>query len=242
MNYTTFASLVREYAGANSITLSDAKITSLLNGMIEGLSSDIEESNPTYFEKTFDITTVEDQREYVLDSNIFANIKRVEWLKDSSTSTEYKPLTEIDLNTFSVALRDTEIRNFMAGRSPRYGIMGSTLFLFTEEQILDLVPGLKIYANIYPQTILSAWFTDGTIKLEDMSKAQSTGAFGVPRQFQELLARSISIQHKTNLDRPMPLSAREQGYPNDLARKIHQTKKQIAPIVPSLPDDDGSNY
>lgn len=241
MNYETFASLTREYANTNSTNLTDAKLASLVNGIIEDWCHDFEEANPTYFEKVFSVNTVANQRNYELDLSILSYLKKVEWKKDSVSTTRYLPVREINMDNLPTALQETETREFMAGRDPRYGIRGGVLWLLTESEINTVTDGLKIYATIYPQTIASAWFA-GTPKSDDMSKAQSSGAFGLPRQFHELLARAVSMQFKTNMDRPMPLSVREQNFFNDYQKKIHQTKKQITAFVPSIPNDDGSSY
>lgn len=241
MNYENFATLVREYAKTNSTGLSDTKLATLANGIIEDWCNDIEESNPSYFEKVFSVNTVANQRNYDLDLAILSYLKKVEWKKDTASTTLYVPVLETNIDVLPTALQETEIRDYMSERNPRYGIRGGVLWLLTEEAILTVTDGLKIYANVYPQLIDSAWFA-GTQKTDDMSKAQTTGAFGLPRQFHELLARAISIQYKTNLDRPMPLSMKEQAFFQDFAKKVHQTKKQIPSFVPARPYDDGSQY
>lgn len=241
MTYENFASLVRKYAKANSTTLPDADIATYLNALIEDLSMLIEDSNPTYFEKVFTTNLTLSTRNYALDLTILSNIKKVEIKTDTGSTTLYQPVQEINIDTLPVALQETEIRDYMSGYDPLYGIRGGELWLLTEEAIVAVTNGLKIYANIYPQTISSGWFT-GTEKSDDMSKAQTSGSFGVPRQFHELLARGLSIQYKSNQDRPLPLSAKEQLFESDLAKKIHLTKKLTPAFTQSVPYDDGSDY
>ena len=236
MNYQKFATLIRYYTKTNSTTFTDADILVLANIFKEDIAGLIgKEVGEDYFGLRFERDLIAGQREYDLPSEVMARIK---YLEVNLDGTEWKKLSEVDLNEHERTTDEATILNNYSNESPEYDLWDQSIFLLSGSAIIDVTNGLKLWAIIFPSD-----FTDLT-STEDMSTNPDDYTHGFPRQFHELLARRVSIAYKSSKDRPIPLSEKEKLYEVDLMTQINTMKgtNLDRSVTPSAPYDDGSQY
>lgn len=178
---------------------------------------------------------VEDQREYGFPSEVMARIKYAEAKLDG---TNWEKLGATDLAQYELPTDETNIVAAYAGKDPEIDIWDKAFFIYSEDAIIDVTDGLKIWAIIFP-----ADFTDLSLTT-DMSENPSATTHGFPRQFHELLARQVSIAWKTSQPRPIPLSEPEKLYRLDLNEALDSLKEinLDQEFVAQVPIDNGENY
>lgn len=238
MLYTEFADLVREYTKTNTSTFTDARVVLLANAIIESMASDIEERKRTYFELEASQNINADQRKYAFAENILNNIKRVEVLLDNEDGTTWKKLSPMSLNTFPDPTDETSITAYFQDKNNAYALSDGWIYIWTGETLIDVANGLKLFYSIYPQKITTAMLAEGL----DMSVPYDVDSFGIPRLIHELVARRVSIDYKTNRDKPMPLSAKELMYESDYQMALDRISNTRQTFQASVPVDDGSDY
>ncbi len=238
MNYVNFAGLCRFYATGDSTdteNLSDATLLLLANVAKDDIAKEIAKANEDFFGAVFTKNLEADRREYAMPDDILNNIKTVEAKLDG---TNISRLIPFDLNSFKRPTGEMDIRNDFAGKTPAYDIYRRAIQLYTGDAIIAVTGGLILRAIIYPADFTA--FTSST----DMSVDPSEYTFGFPRQFHELLARRVSIMHKSSQDRPKSLTDKELLFEADLAKAIAAISNPNldASVEASAPYDDGSNY
>lgn len=235
MNFVNFAKLVRLYTKTNSSTFTDADILVYANIYKDDICEQIaKEVGEDFFGLRWIRDLVAGQREYDLPDEVI-KIKYVEAMLDGS---EWNKLSETDLSTYGKSTDEDTIKEEYDGKLPEYELFDRSIFILSEDTIIAVEDGLKLWAIIYPSDFSSLSST------EDMSVAPDDYSHGFPKAFHELLARRISIAYKSSKDRPIPLSEKEKLYEVDLDRKIQSMKgvNLDRSVVASVPSDDGSNY
>jgi len=235
MKFTEFASYIRFHTRTNSTTLSDSDILLLANIHKDKLTMAILNANENYFGLPQLTNLVADQREYPIDITVAHQFKLIEAKLDG---TNWKRLTETDLNLEQFTTDETGIRNAFLGRDPGFQIFRNSLWILNDSAIINVTNGLKIWAYIWP-----ASFTDLTSTTE-MATAPSTTTHGWPRPFQELLARRVIIDYKTSRDKPMTLTESEKNYKMDLMEALDDIKNPNLDrsILATIPVDSGEDY
>lgn len=235
MKYTDFATYVRKKTKTDTVSLGDVELKIYANIAKDEVASAITEANEDYFGITEYRNLEAGKRNYALEGDILNNVKFVEAMVDG---VKYKHLSGYDLHKMDIATDEASITSYMAGRKDGFFIYGGELFILSELPITDVTDGIKIWAMVFPADI-----TDLTLT-SDMSEAPNEYAFGIPKQFHELVARRTVIEYKNSQEKPMPLTEKELKYDADLKAAVNKLKGQNLDetIVPESPYDDGSNY
>lgn len=212
MTGTQLAALIRYKTRTNSTTFTDADMLPLVNIFKDEISSMIVERNAGYFliPSTFDL--VLNQREYSFDDTILNRLHKVE-IKFVSTDSRF-PATFI--KDYSGSETESEIvKNY--SNSPggfAYTIRRRGIFILSGT-IIAVTAGGRMWWHKYPADLANL---TGSTALEI---DPSTTTFGFPRQFQELLARQVSIEYKGRQPKPIPLSKKELQYERDLEIQLN---------------------
>lgn len=236
MNFVNFASLVRKKTRTNSTTFTDADLLLYANTfkdeIAEMLSKEVGED---IFGLRLTRDLVANQREYDLPADVMARIKYIEAKLDG---TNWVTMHETDLHEYGKTTDESTIIEAYQGKDAQFDLWDHSFFILSADAIISVTDGLKLWAILFP-----ADFTDLT-STTDMSTNPSTTSHGFPRQFHELLARRISIEWKSNRDKPLPLSEQEQNYDKDLRDKIGSMKDANLDrsTEASIPYNNGTQY
>jgi len=142
MNYQKFATLIRYYTKTNSTTFTDADILVLANIFKEDIAGLIgKEVGEDYFGLRFERDLIAGQREYDLPSEVMARIK---YLEVNLDGTEWKKLSEVDLNEHERTTDEATILNNYSNESPEYDLWDQSIFLLSGSAIIDVTNGLKL--------------------------------------------------------------------------------------------------
>lgn len=236
MIFTEFAKLVRYYTKTNSTTFTDADILTLANIFKDDIAATIaKEVSEDYFGLRFTRNLIAGQREYDLPAELMSRMKYLQAKLDGTT---WQKLNETDLSVYGKAIDEATIIEQYTGKDPEFDLWDQGIYILSGEAIIDVTDGLKLWAIIYPADFSSL------TAVSDMSTNPDDYSHGFPRQFHELLARRVSIAHKSSKDRPIPLSEKERLYEVDLKAEIENLKDANLDrsIIPSAPYNDGSQY
>ena len=208
MTTTEFATLIRtEKTKTNSTTFSDARILALANIFIKEIASQIIERNVGYFLVPTTFNLVADQRQYGFPDDMLDRMHKVEF-KFVSTSSRFPSKF---IKDYEGSETESEIVKQYGNSEGQFAhtIRRRALFILSGT-IIAVTGGGRLWYHTYPAALTS--LAGST----EMAVDPSTTTFGIPIQFQELLARRISIEYKSNQPKPLPLSRHELNYENDL--------------------------
>lgn len=219
MNTSEFATLVRYKTKTNSVTFTDAQILLLANIFKNEIASKIIDKNAGYFlvPYTFNLVASSTSREYVFPAGMLNRMKKLE-LKFSASNSRF-PSTFI--KDYLGSETESEIVKQFGNSEKQFAhtIRRRRLFILSGT-ITAVTGGGYLWYYIFPAdfTVLSG--------STEMSIDPSDTTFGFPTQFQELLARRISIEWKGSQPKPLPLARHELNYENDLKLQLDA----LAPI------------
>lgn len=233
---TTFASYIRKKTRSNTTTFTDADMVVYANVFKDLIAQEVIKYNPHYFGMYSLASLVADQREYSLPNDILSKIFEVEAKLDG---TNWSKLSETNINVDNYVLTETNIRNEFSNKSPAFFFLRNSIYLLTGDAITSVSDGLRLWYVSYPADFTT--FASGT---SDMSDPPTDTTHGWPRPFQELLARRIIIEYKSSLDKPIPLTDKEQQWETDFYKACQSVadKNLDRSLKATVPYDDGSNY
>lgn len=214
----------------NDTTFPIASKLALINTFKDEICSMIVEKNNGMFliPSTFDL--VEDQREYAIGDDLLNRVHKVE-LKFSADGPRYPSR---GIKDYQGSESESEIIQKFSNAEGCFAhtIRRRALFILSGA-IPDVTDGGRIWAHIYPADL-----TTLTGTANDLSKDPSTTSFGFPRQFHELLARRVGIEYKCSKNKPIPLSAIEKNYENDLAVQLNAISSvdNSLEVIADMPD------
>lgn len=145
-----FATLVRTYTSTNSTTFTDAEILALMNPLMGKQAMVIKDANEDLFGGLATRDLVADTREYGLPNDLLSTIERVEAKLDG---TNWQVLSELELPLEEFTTDESAVRSAFSGRKPAYDIFRRSLFLYTEDAILDVTAGLKLWGFFWPTAL-----------------------------------------------------------------------------------------
>ena len=232
--------LINYKARTNDVTFTVGDKLVLVNIFKDEIASLIVERNNGMFLIPSKFDLVDDQREYALGDDLLARVHKLEikfasgdarqpstWIKDYGGSETESEIVKVFSNAkggFAHTIR----------RRALY-ILSGTIVAVTE--------GGRIWNHIFPADLAN--MTD----IVDLEIDPTTTSFGFPRQFQELLARRVVIEHKGRQPKPIPLSRQENNYDNDLKIQLDAISRvdNSGEIVAELPPpedmgNDGWDY
>ncbi|MBU2025329.1 MAG: hypothetical protein ABIC19_00635 [Patescibacteria group bacterium] len=212
----------------------------LLNIYKDDIAKEIVKRNEDYFGMVFTRNLVADQREYGLPENILNNLKFTEAKIDG---TNWKRLDEFDLNQYKRPTNEDEITSQFAGKNPGFDIFRNSLWIYSEESIIDVSGGLKLWAITYPADIEDLTSTID-MSIDPVDGEGNIYSSGFPRQFHELLGRRVTIHWKGSQDRPVSLNEKELSYEMDLEKALDAITGMNLDrsVVGSVTKDDGQDY
>jgi len=240
MTTTQLATVIRFKTKTNSTTFADADILVLANLFIAELASMIVEKNAGYFllPTTFDL--VANQREYSFDSTILNRIHKLE-LKFSANDSRFP---SIGVKDYEGSETESEIVKNYSNESGGFAhyIRRQSLFILSGT-IPAVTGGGRLWWYKYPVDLSAL---NGST---DMAIDPSTTTFGFPKQFHELLARRVAMEYKSRQPKPIPFSALDNNYYNDLqvqlnAISTNDDSMETIGLLPNAADhgNDGFDY
>lgn len=210
MNLTEFTSLIREEkTKTNSTTFPDARILRLANIFKNEICSKIVARNAGYFliPVVFDLIASSTSREYKFPDDMIDRMHKLE-LKFAVADARF-PSTYV--KDYKGSETESEIvANFSNGSGGFAHTIRRRAVFILSGTITAVVGGGRFLYYAYPPD----WTT--LTGSTEMGLDPTTTTFGFPIGFQELLARRISIEWKSNQPKPLPLSRHELNYENDL--------------------------
>jgi len=217
MRITEVINLARRKSKTNSATFSDADMLLYLKAKIPQYQSDIEQTNEDYMgsiefrdlRATGDGSYTDDgetflSREYNLPTDMIPRLKFVTAKLDGEN---WIRLKQYDLNDIKIPFEEDNILSKFNNTEgiAGYEIFRGSLFLLTGEIEEDITDGLKIWT--YSFSALPA-----TIPVVNSTQDVDLDVYGIPETMHELLATSLCIEWKSNLETPVPLTITEQNY------------------------------
>ncbi len=234
MTPVELANLIRLRTRTNSTTFIDADILTYVNTHMDSISAEIIKANEDYFGFREVRNLEANKRNYSFDAEMLSQMKYLQMKIDE----EWFVLKEKDINYLGINTDETSIQNAWKGKDPAFLIFGKEIILLTEDAIVYTENGLNLWSIVYPNHLTSLTGTT------DFSVPDSTVECGFPRQFHELLATAVVIDWKDSQDNPIPLTAKEADFNNELIRKVNSIKGMNLDrsIEFNPPYDDGFNY
>ena len=217
MRITEVIDLARRKSKTNSTTFSDRDMLLYLKAKIPQYQSDIEQTNEDYMgsiefrdlRATGDGTYVDGgesymTREYNLPHDM---INRLKFVTAKLDGENWIRLKQYDLNEIKIPFEEPNIldRFYNTEGIAGYEIFRGSLFLLCGEIEEDVPNGLKLWSYSYtaiPDTIPVAGSEDDL----------DLDLYGIPEIMHELLATALSMEWKSNLETPVPLTSMEQNY------------------------------
>ena len=219
MTGTQFAAYIRQQTRQDSTTLPDAAIVALGVALQDDIVKEIVKTNEDYFGIAMTRNLTINQRNYKFPTDMLSQMKYLEAKLDG---TNWKRLTETDMNSLGITTDEASIVAAYAGQEPQFDIMGGEVYILSDSAIAAVTDGLKLWAFIYP-TSLTTGVLAGS---DDLSTPPSTTSFGyMPRQFHRLWADAIVIEWKGSQDKPVALTQSEMNWENRLQLALNSIKK-----------------
>ncbi len=238
MTGVNLAALVRNYTRTNSTTLPDSEIVLLANVVKDEFAPQIMEADEDLFgvPATRDLVASSSSdfglREYSLPEDALA-VKAVEAKLDG---TNWAHLTEFDLTGYRrVSDESTVLSEFSNNEGEaKFDIFRKSLWIYSGA-ISAGTGTLKIWYIAYPADITAATLALTT----DISIDPSNVTSALPRNFHELWARRIAILWKSNREKPIPLTEREQVFDRDFKKQMSAIRNanKERDNVATLPSD-----
>ena len=238
MTGTQLAALIRYKTGTTSTTFSDANMLVLVNLMKDEISAQIAEAKPEAFNVVENDDLVGDQRLYAYKTGLMNHLVRLE-LKFSSSG-DYVLADPVKLSQVRIALQESIIINYYDNLEPAYFVRGKHIYILSGT-ISAVTSGIQWVYQIFPSDLANMTGS------ADLSVDTSATALGFPREFNELLARRVSIEFKGRPGSRLKLNEKELAYPIDLQDAIDKfaipnIDEQIIGALPTgedRGDDDG---
>lgn len=237
MTPAQFASYIRLKTRTNSTTFPDADILVYANIVKDEIAKEIIKANEDYFgiESLRDLES--GIRKYLFPTYMLSQMKYIQAKLDG---TNWVKLDEFDVTSYDRPTDEDSIRANFAGRNPAFDIFGGELSIYSEDPIIDVTGGLKLWSIVYPADLTSL---SGDA---DMSVNPSLTEFGMPRQLHKVWATKVIIEYKTSKEKPIPLTEQELKVDVDLQSAINSLKLQNLDrvFVATVPDnsDNGADY
>ena len=240
MTGAELSTLIGKKTSTNTTTFTEADRLIYVNIFIKEIASMIVEKNNGMFLVPATFNLVDDQREYGLPDDLLNRMHKVEF-KFASGDSRF-PSTYIK-DYYGSETESEIVKRFGNSEGDfAHTIRRRAIFLLSGT-IVAVTGGGRLWYHAYPADLAN--LTGST----DLSVDPSTTTFGFPRQFHELLARSISIEWKGSRPKPIPLNSKERNYEKDLAIQLAAiaTVDNSGEIIAELPDskdlgNDGYNY
>mgnify|MGYP001572271752 CR=1 FL=1 len=241
MTGSALNTLINYYCKTNDTVFTQADKLVLVNLIKDELANLISLRNeqvwvmPAAFDLVASSVTA---REYGFPTDILNHIITVELALDTTIPTVFVPCVPYpggmqrllrELN----GITEAKITNLFNNEQPKYVLMRNSIYVLSGT-ITALTDGGKLRYRLYPADLANL---SGST---DLSLDPTTSSFGFPKGFHELLARKVGINWKSSKPKPIPLSALDLLYKQDLGDALDGVSESDlgAEIVGSLPSED----
>jgi hypothetical protein len=239
MNGTTFAAYVRKQTHTNSSTFPDADIVTYANVVKDDIAATIaSEVDEGYFDMEDTRHLEAGIRDYTFPDDI---LKHVKYVSAKLDGTNWLYLTETDMSAFDTPMAENSfIKDEYADKKDQFYISGRSLKILSGDDIIDVVDGLKIVCEIYPEDISASNLTAST----DLSIPSADTTHALPRQVHKYWADRVIVMYKESRDKPLPLTKSEQVLDIALQGILSKLEKRnsVRSFQASVPKDDGQDY
>lgn len=237
MTPANFAAYIRLKTKTNSTTFSDADIIAYANIIKDDIAKEVTKANEDIFGMKFYRNLIAGQRGYSFPSDVLNNMK---YLQAKLDGTKQLVLEQFDVNTYRRPTDESDILANWQGKKPEFDVFGGSLYIYSDNAIIDVTNGLELWAIIYPEDITSLAGTT------DLSVPTTVTSFGMPRQLHYVWATKVIIEYKNSKDKPIPLTEQEAKVDQDLALAINALKgfDLNRSIIATVSDhsNDGQDY
>lgn len=246
MTGTELATEIRRKTGTTATSFTNAVLLPIVNFCKDEISNLIAQKNESYFivPANFNlVTSTVSAREYPWPDDVLNHIVSLELAFDSTQS----PLKYVEARPYPGGyqrlirqingLTEGKVTNNFTNEDPFYVLTRRGIYILSGT-ISAVTDGGRLRYRAFPADLAN--LTGST----DLGIDPSTITFGMPKQFHELWARLVSICWKSDRVKPIPLSARELNYENDLKEALDAiaTTDWGEEIIGSIPEDLGDNY
>lgn len=237
MTPAQFASYIRSKTRTNADTFKDAEILLYANVTKDEIAKEVIKANEDYFGIELLRDLKDGVRKYLFPTYMLSQMK---YLQAKLDGVNWSTLEEFDITSYDRPTDEDSIRANWAGRKPAFDIFGGELSIYSENAIIAVSGGLKLWSIVFPADLTSL---SGTV---DMSVNPSKTEFGMPRQLHKVWATKVIIEYKSSKEKPIPLTEQELKVEVDLQSAINSLKLQNLDrsVVANVPDNsnNGENY
>jgi len=207
MTGTQLAALIRYKTRTNSTTFTDADMLPLVNAFKDEIASLIVERNNGMFLIPATFNLVANQREYGLGDDVLNRIHKLE-IKFAAGDSRFPSQ---NIKDYHGSETESEIVKKFSNSEGEFAhtIRRRALFILSGT-IIAVTGGGRLWAHIFPAALAKPTGS------ADLSIDPSTTSFGFPRQFHELLARRVAMEHKMSQPKPVSLNVKEVAFDRDL--------------------------
>lgn len=236
MTPVKLAYFIRKRTKTNSNTYPDADLLKDINVEMDDLSARIAQEYEGYFGVYSLRDLLADKREYPMPEDLLNHLYGVEAKLDG---TNWKWLTEFDLNFYQRATDEDTILSQFAGKDPMYDLFRGSIFIYSDSAIIDVTKGLKLWYSAYPKHL-----TDLSEDSVDICVPPSDEENGFPRQFHKILGKKVSIAHKQANNIKLAEDEQKTVIEKDIEKALEAISSLNADrsIIATMPQDDGSDY
>lgn len=227
---------IRKRTKTNSNTYSDTDLLIDIGVEMDDLSARIAQVYEGYF-GVYSLRDLKaDTREYPLPEDLLNHIYGIEAKLDGSN---WKWLTEFDLNFYQRATDEDTIQAQFAGKDPAYDLFRGSAFIYSDSAIIEVTDGLKLWYSAYPQHP-----TDLSEDTIDLSTPPSDEQNGFPRAFHKILERKVSRGFKQENNIKLAKDEDETVLEKDIKKALEAIGSMNADrsIIADAPYEDGSDY
>jgi hypothetical protein len=268
MTRLSLATLIRKKTKQSSTSLTDADLLPMVNDAKNEISQLIEarDIKGNYFIIPATTNLIAGQREYAWADDVLDHLYSIE-VAFSNTTDAFGQLPYIqafpdDFRRLGLSRIEANIlANYTnvsgAGLTdafgsangrvsgPRYEMQRRAIYLLsgaidaTTLGASTITNGIRVRYRQFPADLPD--LTDNT---SDISVDPTTTSFGFPKQFQEILARRVSLAWKGDHPGAVPLSPLETRYDADLEAKLSgiEMNDMSGEIIGLIPSDTGYDY
>lgn len=237
MTPAQFASYIRSKTRTNADTFKDAEILLYANVTKDEIAKEVIKANEDYFGIELLRDLKDGVRKYLFPTYMLSQMK---YLQAKLDGVNWSTLEEFDITSYDRPTDEDSIRANWAGRKPAFDIFGGELSIYSENAIIAVSGGLKLWSIVFPADLTSL---SGAV---DMSVNPSKTEFGMPRQLHKVWATKVIIEYKSSKEKPIPLTEQELKVEVDLQSAINSLKLQNLDrsVVANVPDNsnNGENY
>lgn len=233
------ATLIRKKTRTNSTTYGDTEMLVDVNLMKDEMAGKISAQRNEAFNIEKLENLVADTRAYEYDDNVMNNLARVE--VQFVASGDFVVLDFLKHHNYREGTQETEIVAAYDNIDPKAFVRGKFLHILSGT-IVAITNGIRWIYKEFPADL--ADLTDNSTQLHAWANNTTPG---FPREFHELLARSVSIEWKERNNRKM--SQRDLRFEIDFQEAIGNymivsTDEEILGKLPPASEvgDDGFNY